>query len=271
MSYKKILSIHGAPRSGTSWLGQLFNSSPQVRFKFQPFYSYAFRDQLNVDDDAQKTRDFFDALYDSNEEYLDRQVQIKDGIYPEFKIKQDSPEFLSLKSVKYHYYIPKFLRELDDFNLIAIIRNPKAVMNSFLNAPKEFDQSLNRLDEWRFAQTRNDFRPEYYYGFHRWVESNTLFLDMKRKYPNRVYIINYQSLANNPKDQLEKCFDFCSINMSDQTYDFIEKSTSAFQEDVYSVYRGNRDLNAWQNTLEPEIQQAIDRDIKGTALEAFYE
>ena len=128
MSYTSICSIHGAPRSGTSWLGQLFNSSPQVRFKFQPFYSYAFRDRIGIDDPAEKTRAFFDELYQSEEEYLDRQVQIKDGIYPEFKEKETEPPVLALKSVKYHYLVPKFLRELDEFKMAAIIRNPKAVM-----------------------------------------------------------------------------------------------------------------------------------------------
>jgi hypothetical protein len=269
MSYKKIVSINGAPRSGTSWLGQLFNSSPEVAFKFQPFYSYAFRDKLGVDDSHDKVKDFFDELYDSEEEYLDRKSQIKDGIYPEFKVKDKNPAILSLKSVKYHYFIPKFLKELDNFILVAIIRNPKAVLNSFLNAPREFDQSLDRMSEWRFAQTRNDFRPEYYYGFHRWVECNKMFLEMKKRYPEKVYIINYDELATNTKSMLTDCFDFCGIKMQKQTLDFVEKSTNSFQEDVYSVFRGKRDLNSWETTLESQIQQAIDKDIKGTELEQF--
>ena len=269
MDYKKIISINGAPRSGTSWLGQLFNSSPQVNFKFQPFYSYAFRDKLNIDDDVEKTRTFFNELYSSEEEYLDRKVQIQQGIYPEFSVKDKKPEFLALKSVKYHYFVPKFLKELDEFVLVAIIRNPKAVMHSFLNAPREFDQSLNRLEEWQYAQTRNDFRPEYYYGFHRWMECNKLFLEMKKKYPERVYIINYQNLAMNTVKEISNCFDFCGIEMHKQTLDFIDKSNNSFQDDVYSVFRGKRDLNSWKDTLEKEIQNTIDKFVVGTELEEF--
>ncbi len=271
MRYSKILSIHGAPRSGTSWLGQLFSSSPKIRFKFQPFYSYAFRDKLTMDDDVQKTRTFFDELYASEEAYLDRKDQIKSGIYPEFKEKEDQPPFLSLKSVKYHYLVPKFLRELDDFEMVAIIRNPKAVMNSFLNAPREFDPSLNRLEEWRFAQTRNDFRPEYYYGFHRWVECNMLFLEMKKRYPDRVHILKYSALSQNTESVLGACFAKLGVPMHQQTLDFIKASSETFQDDPYSVFRGKQDIEGWRKTLEKEIQDAIDKDILGTPLAEFLE
>jgi len=269
MSYKKIISINGAPRSGTSWLGQLFNSSPEVNFKFQPFYSYAFRDKLNIEDDKTKARKFFDELYSTKEEYLDRKEQIKDGIYPSFDIKKEEAPVLALKSVKYHYFVPKFLKELEDFFLVAIIRNPKAVMNSFLNAPREFDESWDRKREWRFAQSRNDFRPEYYYGFHRWVECNKMFLEMNKRYPKRAFIMCYEELCDNTLEVLKKCFDFCGIQMHKQTLDFIEKSTNTFQDDVYSVFRGKKENDVWKDSLEKEIQDAIDKDIIGTELERF--
>ena len=43
----KRIAIHSAPRSGSSWLGQILNSSPKVCFRFQPLFSYAFKDYLN--------------------------------------------------------------------------------------------------------------------------------------------------------------------------------------------------------------------------------
>ena len=36
----------GVPRSGTSWFGELFNSSPRVAYRFQPLFSYAFKDAI---------------------------------------------------------------------------------------------------------------------------------------------------------------------------------------------------------------------------------
>ncbi len=43
MSDLPIIGLHGAPRSGTTWIGQIFNSAPQVAFRFQPFFAHAFR------------------------------------------------------------------------------------------------------------------------------------------------------------------------------------------------------------------------------------
>jgi len=38
--YKNIIGIIGAPRSGTSWTGQIFDSAPDVLYRMQPFYSW---------------------------------------------------------------------------------------------------------------------------------------------------------------------------------------------------------------------------------------
>ena len=43
----KRIGLHGVPRSGTSWLGNIFNSSPDLTYKHQPLYSYAFKNYLN--------------------------------------------------------------------------------------------------------------------------------------------------------------------------------------------------------------------------------
>lgn len=43
----KPIAIFGVPRSGTSWLGQLFNSSERVAYRYQPLFSYAFKGRLN--------------------------------------------------------------------------------------------------------------------------------------------------------------------------------------------------------------------------------
>ena len=60
-----------------------------------------------------------------------------------------------------------------------------------------------------------------------------------------------------------------AIDMHPQTLAFIKASNESYQDDPYSVSRGNRDLDGWKDTLEREIQDAIDKDILGTPLEAF--
>ena len=42
-----ITYLAGVARSGTSWLGQIFDSSPEVRYSFQPLFSYEFKNRVN--------------------------------------------------------------------------------------------------------------------------------------------------------------------------------------------------------------------------------
>ena len=44
----KIVWISGMPRSGTTWLSQIFAASPAVRMKACPLFSYEFKNILNV-------------------------------------------------------------------------------------------------------------------------------------------------------------------------------------------------------------------------------
>ena len=44
MAAMRHLALFGCPRSGTSWLGQIFNSAPDVAYRYQPLFSYEFKD-----------------------------------------------------------------------------------------------------------------------------------------------------------------------------------------------------------------------------------
>ena len=52
------IAIFGAPRSGTTWLGQLFNSSPNTLYRYQPLFSYEFKDYLSESNTKQNIKQF---------------------------------------------------------------------------------------------------------------------------------------------------------------------------------------------------------------------
>src|SRR5690606_40577357 len=58
----QVIAIHGAPRSGTSWLGQVFNSHPQVQYRYQPLFSYAFKGRVGAHSSRQEFLDLFADL-----------------------------------------------------------------------------------------------------------------------------------------------------------------------------------------------------------------
>ena len=56
------LAIFGVPRSGTSWLGEIVNSSEYTCYKYQPLFSYAHKNFLNKDLDIANVNIFFNNL-----------------------------------------------------------------------------------------------------------------------------------------------------------------------------------------------------------------
>jgi hypothetical protein len=161
MSFNKIISIHGVPRSGTSWLGQIFDSSPEVRYKFQPLFSYAFKDDITLNSDKKELMKYYTRLYNYKDSFLDQEDKKIKGVYPDFKKKVTLPSAVVTKMVRYHYLIPHLLKHLNNIYVVAIVRNPCAVLNSWENAPREFLDQWEFQNEWRFAQSMNQFKPDW--------------------------------------------------------------------------------------------------------------
>lgn len=270
LSFEHIISIHGAPRSGTTWLGQIFDSSPMVRYKYQPLFSYAFKDQINLKKNKDEILEFYETLYDYKEEFLDQVLQKEKGISPTFDRKDISPKFLVTKMVRYHFLIPHFLNVIPNIKIVGIVRHPCGVLNSWKNASREFNhQQWDFNKEWRFGQCRNHFRPEEYFGFHRWKECTKMFLEMEKKHPKNFKLIQYEDLVQKPLDNVKDLFDFCDLKLEQQTIDFIKDSTTLVKEDTYSVFKGQKDTKDWESHLNFSIVQDVIKELQGTEFQRF--
>lgn len=151
----KRIAIHSAPRSGSSWVGQLFNSSPKVSFKFQPLFSYAFKGGLDENSSKNDIEIFFDEISKSNDDFLLQKDKVESGIYPKFD-KDHMITHVAYKEVRYHHILENLLQQDSELKVIGIIRNPFSVINSFLQSPREFRRDLgwSELEEWRLASKK---------------------------------------------------------------------------------------------------------------------
>ena len=260
-SYK--IAIHSVPRSGSSWLGQIINSSQQVNFKFQPLFSYAFKDYLDASSSAQKIASFFGKIALSNDAFLCQQENIDKGLYPKFDKDKQSTHIV-YKEVRYHHILHNMLKTDNQVKLIAIIRNPLAVVNSFLRAPREFRKDLGwrEQEEWRFARKKNLEKAEEFNGYEKWKQAFFIFQDLHQLYPNRVFIIDYDKLLKNPILQTQELFDFCMLDYEKQTEDFLLKSTQNDQGEHYAVYKVKQNDNGWMQQLDADIITAITDDLQ---------
>lgn len=257
---EKVIGLYGVPRSGTSWLGQIFDSCEDVIFKFQPLFSYAFKDRIQTNSSKEDIEKYFSELICKEDVFLDQNENRVKGRYPIFK-KNSNVTQLVYKEANYLYTIPILLNKIERIKMVAIIRNPYDVMESWINAPSEFKETWNVYNEWQFAQSKNEYRPENFFGYNKWKEALMLFCAMEEKYPNNFRIIQYENLVENAIECVGELYDFCGLKITGQTMDFVIKSQTDTVESVYSVFRKKGEKRERKQYLPDSIKEKIREDL----------
>lgn len=254
------LGIHSVPRSGSTWLGSIMDSHPEVAFRMQPLFSYAFKHYLNKKSTSNKISSFFKEIIKSEDNFINQFDQKEKGLIPVFK--KSNYTHVCYKEVRYHHILPNLLSKDKEVKVIGLIRNPFSVINSWLKAPKEFKAELGWKieDEWKFAPSKNQDKLEEYNGYEKWKEVTYLFLKLKEQYPNRFYLLCYEDLLQNPVAETSKIFEFAKLEMGQQTQEFLKASTSRNDIDPYSVYKTKDIDKDWEKELPEYIIQEIKDD-----------
>lgn len=248
------------PRSGSTWLGCIFDSSPNVAYRLQPLFSYTHKGKLNEVASLSEINTFFKEIYLTKDPYV-LQFQAKEkNLVPKFK--KEKVTHIVYKEVRYHHIIENLLKEDEDIIVVGIIRSPFSVINSWLKAPKEFKKELGwKVDEeWRYAPQKNGNRPEEFNGYEKWKEVAHLFLRIKNNYPNRFYLLEYEDLLKNNLQTVSSLFKFCNLEVTKQTLDFLLESTNIQEQDAYSVFKKKENDMAWKKELPQFIIDEIRND-----------
>ncbi len=262
-----ITYIAGVARSGTSWLGQLFDSSPHVRFSFQPLFSYEFKNRVNEDSSSDEFRRLMDDIYNTKSSFLNQNDKRDSGEYSVFE-KESATPHLVFKENRYQNLIEPMMRKCLEVKLVAIIRNPNAVLNSWMKNPKEFPPESYPLTEWRYGDCKNEGHEDFF-GYYKWKEVTNLYLDLYDKWPDRVYVLRYEGLVESPQETVKELFAFCGVDENEQTNHFIRRSSSSHTDSLYSVFKDKRVISQWRHELDPYITTEIAHDLVGTRLERF--
>ncbi|MDA1179491.1 MAG: sulfotransferase, partial [Planctomycetota bacterium] len=150
LPFSEILVVAGAARSGTIWIGQILDSSPEVAYRFQPFFSCAFQGRVKYDSSPAEWASFLRELYFTHDPFVLQQSRRNTGEYPIFA-KSSQPRYLALKTCRYQYLLRLMLKHFPNLGLIATVRHPAAVINSWLRTPSEFPDGSDVAKEWRFG------------------------------------------------------------------------------------------------------------------------
>ena len=74
-----VTYLAGVARSGTSWLGQIFDSSTNVRFRFQPFFAYEFKNRVNEDSSRDEFIHLLENIYNTESSFLNQDDKRNSG------------------------------------------------------------------------------------------------------------------------------------------------------------------------------------------------
>jgi len=261
------VGIFGVPRSGTSWLGHIFNSHPCVAFRFQPLFSYGHKGKISENSSAETIRTFFEEILSTQDAFVKMKTETQNH-YPSFE-KVSSPTHIVFKETRYLHVIENMLAKCGEIKIIGIVRNPLAVIASWMQAPKEFDPEWDIAGEWREAPKKNQDKPEEFFGFNKWKEIAEAFLRFETRYPRQFILAIYNELNKSPLIVTKKLFDFCALDVCAQVRDFLAASKSKHDSDPYSVFRGQATDDNWQNILPVEIVRQIKLELKNTPLDIF--
>ncbi|MBV6485346.1 MAG: hypothetical protein KFKLKKLM_01907 [Flavobacteriales bacterium] len=264
------VAIHSVPRSGSTWLGELFNSNPDVIYKYQPLFSYAFKSRLTPLSTKSDIIQFFNDIALKEDDFLDQKEARKNGKMPVFE-KANNYTTIVYKEVRYHHILENLLKQDSDIKIIGLIRNPFAVIHSWLNAPKEFRKDLgwNEMEEWKLAPKKNLNKPEEFNGFEKWKEAAFLFTKLEKEYPKQFKIVFYHELLNNTTETIKELFRFCNLEFTKNTQEFITESQVVENKDAYSVYKTKLNDDEWKGLLNPIIINEIEKELMNTELEKY--
>ena len=265
---KKVIAIFGMPRSGTSFLGQIFDSSPQVAYRLEPIFSYKLKNMVNDKSTKEDFLAFFEKAFDSHDDdFMNQTEKRKKGHYPVFqKTKED---VLVFKTTRFHNLLPNLMELFDEdfLQVISLVRHPAGAISSWVTHPNEFPSNFDYKEEWRSGSCRKSSVEEFW-GFEDWKDVTSQHLNLENKYRN-FHIFQYEDIVNNITDETKKIFDFSKIPYTRQTEDFLIKSQDKHIDDPYAVYKDKSVTLKWKKNLDKYIQKQIIDETKQSQLKRF--
>lgn len=267
--YKEIILLVGMPRSGTSWLSQILDSSPQVVFRLSPLFSYALKNAVDENSSKDAYEQMFTKAYMANDdEFMNQIHHRKSGHYPIFKEKINAPEFLVIKDTRYHNLLRHMLNLFENLKIVSIVRHPCGAIHSWLTNPGEFPSGADPMIEWRSGSCRKT-GPEEFWGFEDWKKVTRLHLSLEKLFPNRFCIIQYENLTQDILKQTKDIFQFIGLEYTKQTEDFLIASQQIDDPNPYAVFKNPSTKDRWRSELNPEIQNQIIEEITNSELSRF--
>lgn len=258
------------PRSGTTWVAQILASHPNVRMKFDPLFSYAFKGALDVESCVDDWHRLFEASYHTADPYMDQDGPRARGLIPTFEEKNAAPDVLAIKSNRRHELLAQALRRGIDAKALLIVRDPVAAIESWLTNPSEFPESADPASEWRTGACRKGGGGEgEYWGFDDWRLTASLFLELSEALPETTRLLRYEEIDENPEAVAASIFAWLGLEMEAQTLAFLRLSRRNHSDHPRAVFRDPARRVKRGGALPPGVADEIRAELINGRLARF--
>ena len=243
---KDILLINGVPRSGTSAIGSMLGKGDNCAYRFQPLFSYKYRDKARNYKGVQGLSELVKELDTCKDSFIQNgMVDAKLNLS-----ESNQTDIMIIKHVRYHENLLEWL-ESKAVKLLCVIRDPRACIYSQVSIPTEWGGSISDYPDWINAPHINHNEFEYF-GFSGWLRFCFLSEMLKLKFPDQVKILRYEDFNSDAYGSLQQIVDEFQLPISLQNANKDKDKTSH----TYGV--SSRSDRNWKVSLDPEIRNDIE-------------
>jgi hypothetical protein len=266
--YERIVSITGMPRSGTSWIGMIFDSCPLVRYRLSPLFSYEYKNRVDESSSRQDWECVLRGAYGSGSVFMNQTERRQSGEYPLFPDKAEPAPVLVLKFNRFQNLVEPFLELFPEMRMLVVVRHPCGAIHSWLTAPKEFPPSADPMEHWRSGAIKKTGYGDFF-GFEDWKRATRLHVRLARERPKQVRLARYEDIVRAPADRVHEMFRFFGLPFTAQTEAFLDRSRREHVPGPYSVFKPPAVIDRWRHELQPSIRDEILAELSGTDLAEF--
>lgn len=242
-------------------------SHPYVAYRHQPIHSYTFEGRLDSLASAPQIEDFFKALLETEDSYVKRiSLSDSDGLVADEKNWLTT--HLVMKEVHDLDSIENCIGTEISTSLLGIIRDPIAILQSWINTSREWNQDWKIEDEWWHAKSKNSEYPGNHFGVEQWILTTERLLNLQRAHKDRVRVFRYENLTDNLDENMAEILDFLGLPKSPDMEAFCRKTQLGESSDGYSVFRG-KSHGSGPLEIPDSIVSSIEIAVKKAGLEEF--
>ncbi|NER78124.1 MAG: sulfotransferase [Leptolyngbya sp. SIO1D8] len=250
---RKIIFIVGCPRSGTTLLQQMLDAHPDIAIAPETHFMQLFWGRRNQYGDLAGDKNYKQLIENITAlpEFLEMELDVQDFTESAWNISRNYSAVFSLilekfadkrqaniigeKTPNHVLYLPEIQTFFPEACFINLVRDPRAVVNSWRSVPWSSGSVLKDAEHWRFHISA------------AW-----------RKPPtgkDKIFTINYEQLVLSPEESLRSLCDFMNLEFNSAMLNYYKKGSKLVNVKREPWKKGavkpvsQQSLTKWQSEL----------------------